>query len=242
MTEQEFDAKVKSIMDLYGYTEQTAMNMILKVIAATEDKLEFANTLKRVIDQQGITDADLKHGRELIDKDYRTGGIKRGELNYLFAETDSKRSLFFKTIKSLAEKCGENNHSMSEEKAIDLINQLKPFIANKDISFSETPEIVLETNFGSTSEIRISFRKEEEGSISTSVTRIDVASVGKMKLFIFDYFHHCKPGIVFAHDKEEAIKLIREAGMISLPDKFYSSVKEIEIPSDSGYLRYNTEV
>lgn len=61
-----------------------------------------------------------------------------------------------------------------------------------------------------------------------------------LKLYIFDYFHNLKPGLVFASNEEEAVKLIKERGVTGLPDRFYSTVKEIEIPTHSTYVRYAT--
>lgn len=62
--------------------------------------------------------------------------------------------------------------------------------------------------------------------------------VNSLKLFIFDYYNNLKPGMVFAYNQEEAITMIKEAGITGQPDKFYSSVKEIEIPVDPIYIRY----
>lgn len=64
--------------------------------------------------------------------------------------------------------------------------------------------------------------------------------VASMKLFIFDYYNNLKPGMVFAYNQEEAIAMIKEAGITGQPDKFYSSAKEIEIPVDPTYVRYNS--
>lgn len=64
--------------------------------------------------------------------------------------------------------------------------------------------------------------------------------VASMKLFIFDYYNNLKPGMVFAYNQEEAIAMIKEAGITDQPDKFYSSVKEIEIPVGPTYVRYNS--
>ena len=100
-----------------------------------------------------------------------TGGMKRGELNYLSAATPPEKSVFHNTD-----------------------------------SNSATPE----------------------------------NKVASMKLFIFDYYNNLKPGMVFAYNQEEAIAMIKEAGITGQPDKFYSSVKEIEIPVDPTYVRYAT--
>lgn len=64
--------------------------------------------------------------------------------------------------------------------------------------------------------------------------------VASIKLFIFDYYSNLKPGMVFAYNQEEAIGMIKEAGITGQPDKFYSSVKEIEIPSNPVFVRYTT--
>lgn len=64
--------------------------------------------------------------------------------------------------------------------------------------------------------------------------------IKSLKLCIFDYYNNLKPGIVFAYNQEEAIAMIKEAGITGQPDKFYSSVKEIEIPTDPIYIRYAT--
>ncbi len=62
--------------------------------------------------------------------------------------------------------------------------------------------------------------------------------IKSLKLYIFDYYSNLKPGMVFAYNQEEAIAMIKEAGITGQPDKFYSSAKEIEIPSNPGFVRY----
>lgn len=169
-----------------------------------------------------------------------TGGMKRGELNYLFAKTDPKKSQCFTAISTIAKECELKGFKLSEEEALEMLSRLKPFIGNREISFSDNPGIQIEGRSGDISDVSVCFCLEDDGSVKVDVTRKEITFVGEMKLFIFDYFSHAKPGVVFASNKEEAIKLIKEAGVTGLPDSFYSSVKEIEIPVDPTYVRYNS--
>lgn len=64
--------------------------------------------------------------------------------------------------------------------------------------------------------------------------------IKNLKLYIFDYFHNLKPGLVFAASEGEAVKLIKEAGITGLPGSFYTSVKTVKIPAGPTYVRYNS--
>lgn len=183
MTEQEFDNEVKAVIEEFKITESLAESIVIKNFLRSDSgfkidhhigRLEnseyrkFADRLKKTADTR-LTEADLSLGEKLINTDFTTGGMKRGEFYSLSASTPPEKSVFH----NLA-----GNSTMPEN---------------------------------------------------------EVASI---KLFIFDYYNNLKPGMVFAYNQEEAIAMIKEAGITGQPDKFYSSVKEIEIPTDPIYIRY----
>ena len=183
MTEQEFNEEVKAVINELNIPETYAEYVVIKDflrgwnefkiadhIAHRENSehYKFAERLKRTADTR-LTEADLSLGEKLINIDFTTGGMKRGEFYSLSASTPPEKSVFH----NLA-----GNSTMPEN---------------------------------------------------------EVASI---KLFIFDYYNNLKPGMVFAYNQEEAIAMIKEAGITGQPDKFYSSVKEIEIPTDPIYIRY----
>lgn len=92
MTEEEFNEKVKYIADHYFYSEEDGIDVPVKPPTKDAEHYKFAERLKKTTESQ-LTKEDLDECERLINKDFATGGLRRGEFNFLSAETSPEKSL-----------------------------------------------------------------------------------------------------------------------------------------------------